>query len=131
MFRVTDPFEGWEPPTQDELRQINREVSEAALHDLAASVRDRARETPGWERHADKLGVYYDEGEPYMGLQPGDEDEEKVFDLEYGTPQTGPSGLFRDTLATHGPRIAKQMAYRITERITMTRGGGSHPLDRG
>lgn len=117
MLRVDDPFDGWEPPTMAELRQIAREESEAALGELTRATRQQAAVTPEWERYAGKLGVFADEGEVYMGLQPGDEDEEPVFDLEYGTEKTAPTGLLRTQLTLHGPRLGRQLAHRVTQRI--------------
>jgi len=117
MLAVNDPFEGWQPPTDQELRQIAREESEAALEELAEAARQQAVMIPDWQRYAGKLGVFADEGEVYMGLQPGDEDEQAVFDLEYGTPKQGPTGLLRNSLTSHGPRIGRHLSHRVTQRI--------------
>lgn len=120
MLAVNDPFEDWEPPSSEEMRRIAREESEAALADLAAAARQQAGVTPDWERYAGKLGVFADGGEVYMGLQPGDEDEEKVFDLEYGTEKAGPTALLRNSLTSHGPRLGQQLAHRLTQRVLGT-----------
>lgn len=123
MLAVNNPFERWQPPTSAELRRIAREESEATLNDLAEVTREQARNNPDWAGYADKLGVYADEGEVFMGLQPGDEDEENVFDLEYGTPKQGPTGLLRNNLTAHGPRLSKQLGHRVTQRIINPQGG--------
>ncbi|HET7110297.1 MAG TPA: hypothetical protein VFI41_05460 [Gemmatimonadales bacterium] len=123
MFAVKNPFEGWQPPTTAEVHRIAREESEAVLEDLAEHTRRQAATMPGWEPYADKLGVFADEGELYMGLQPGDEDEERVFDLEYGTEKSGPTALLRNSLSTHGPRLGTELAHRVTQRLANPRGG--------
>ena len=125
MLRVDDPFKGWQAPTAAELRRIAREESEAALEELAAATRQQAAFTPGWERYSEKLGVFADEGEVYMGLQPGDEDEEAAFDMEYGTSKQGPTGLLRTTMLRHGPRLGRQLGHRVTQRIINPTSGPS------
>lgn len=117
MLAVNDPFEDWQPPTSQELRQIAREESEAVLGELVGQTSREALAIPGWEKIAPKLGVFADGGQVYMGLPPGDEDEEAAFDLEYGTPAQGPTAVLRRSLSTHGPRLGRQFADRVTRRV--------------
>lgn len=116
MLAVNNPFEGWQPPSKQETARIARQESEDALEELAGHVRSQAALTPGWEPYAERLGVFHD-GAPYVGLPPGDEDESKVFDLEYGTEDVGPSAFLRNTLDRHGPRISEHLGRRLTHRV--------------
>jgi hypothetical protein len=117
MLRVDDPFKGWQPPGRADLERIAREESEVALGDLAHEARSAAGQFPGWERHAEKLGVFADGGETYMGLPPGDEDEQDAFDLEHGTLQQAPSALLRNTLSAHSRRLATDLGQRLVHRV--------------
>jgi hypothetical protein len=120
MLACNDPFEGWQPPSQAELQRIAREESEAILAELAQEARMAATATdlyPGWDRFNEKLGVYAAEGETYMGLPPGDEDENAAFDLEYGTLKTPPTALLRNTLTAHRSRLASELGNRLVRRV--------------
>lgn len=117
MFAVNNPLEGWQPPSREERSRAVREESEAALGTLAGAVRTEAAGLPGWQEHADKIGVYADGGESYVGLQPGDEAEQAVFDLEYGTETQAPTALLRNTLNRVGPRISRSLSTRLERRI--------------
>lgn len=122
MLAVNNPLDDWQPPLAKDMARIAREESETALGELAGHLRSQAAVTPGWEEYADRLGVQADEG-LYVGLPPGDEDEEKVFDLEYGTEETGPSPLLRSTLSQHGLHIERQLGHAINHRVVNPRGG--------
>jgi hypothetical protein len=115
MFRVNNPFEGWQPPTTQELTQIAREESEAVLAELADEARQAAH--GAWERYANKLGVFADQGETYMGLPPGDEDEEAAFDTEYGTDRRPPAPLLRTVLNSHQRRLEGDLSHRLVDRV--------------
>lgn len=117
MLAVNNPFENWEPPTREQMQRIAREESEATLEDLARHVRHGASQTPGWERYAEKLGVYADGGETYLGLQPGDEDEAAAFELEYGNEKQPPSAFLRNTLSAHDTRLGEHLGHRIINRV--------------
>lgn len=126
MMRVEDPFDGWQPPTGRDLQRIAREEGEGALGELAGHVRAAAATTPGWEPYSDRLGVFAGAGETYLGLEPGDPDEQAVFDLEYGTETQAPTGLLRTTLSHHHAAIADAYSQRVTRRLM---GGESDALD--
>jgi len=117
MLAVNDPFENWQPPSREEVQRIAREESETTLGELAHHVRRGAAHTPGWERYAGKLGVYADEGETYLGLQPGDEDEDEAFELEYGNERQPPSAFLRNTLETHNARLGEDLGHRLIHRV--------------
>lgn len=117
MLRVENPLNGWQPPTARETARITREESEEALGELAGHLRAQAAVTPGWEAYADKLGVHADGGETYVGLPPGDEDEQAAFDLEYGTSDQAPTALLRNTLTQHGPQIQRRLGQALQRRV--------------
>lgn len=126
LFRVGDPFEGWQPPTVQDLQRIAREEGEGALEELGGHLRAAAAVTPGWEPYADRLGVHAAEGETYLGLEPGDPDEQAVFDLEYGTETQAPTGLLRNTLSRHGDALGSHYSSAVTRRLM---GGDPHAVD--
>lgn len=117
MLAVNDPFEGWQPPSRSDIERIAREESEAALGDLARQARNTADQYPGWDRYNEKLGVYANNGETYMGVPPDDEDEQAAFDLEYGTLKTPPAALLRNTLTAHRSRLASELGHRLVRRV--------------
>jgi hypothetical protein len=117
MLAVNNPFESWQPPTREEMRRIAREESEATLEELAQYVRRDAGQHPDWQRYAGKLGVYADEGETYLGLQPGDEDEAEAFELEYGNEKQPPSAFLRNTLSAHNDRLGEDLGHRVINRV--------------
>lgn len=117
MLRVENPFEGWQPPDDKAIQRMAREAGEEALEELGGHIRSAATVTPGWEDYSDRLGVFAEGGDTYLGLEPGDPDEEAVFDLEYGTETTGPTALLRNTLSQHGAAIGRSYSDRVTRRL--------------
>lgn len=116
MLAVNNPLEDWQPPTSQETARMARQESEGALDTLAGHLREAASQTLEWRPYADRLGIYHD-GAPYVGLPPGDEDEQKLFDLEYGTEDVAPMAVMRNTLERHGPAIGNQLGRRLATRV--------------
>jgi hypothetical protein len=114
LLRVNDPFDGWKPPTQQELKQHSREAQEAALEHLGDRVREDAATTPGWEDFDPQVVSHG--GETFLGLHPDHEDAQKYFDLEYGTADIAPTGFLRNAVDRHGPEANRVLTAELARR---------------
>lgn len=86
LNNLTRYANGLQQQAQFEAEQNMRQLHEAAVA--------RARETPGWERLADHIEVWSQDGKLHVGIRK-QEFISEAWAMEYGDEQHAPSPLFR------------------------------------
>ena len=76
------------------LQQEAQADAEENIRQLHESVVEKARQTPGWERLADHIEVWSQDGQLHVGIR-NQEFVSEAWAMEYGDEQHAPNPLFR------------------------------------
>lgn len=76
------------------LQQDAQAAAEANIEQLHRSVVEKARQTPGWERLAEHIEVWSQDGKLFVGVRHA-EFASEAWTMEYGDEQHAPNPLFR------------------------------------
>lgn len=92
-------------------------AEDLALERIVDDLTDAARYAGASRELRDDIGFYFERGNVFLGVPADAPSAREAFDLEYGTPDTAPTGWMRATFAQHQHDYNTEFQASLSRRL--------------